>query len=303
VPALIIAAFSHLHYMLMPTVFSDRISTGDLLRVAFNVVVFVGLMWEVREAYLAERRRAGELESAFALERRRAEDLERIDRARADLFRLVSHELMHPVAAVRGWIVTLERRWDELDDDRKLAIIRRLDAETERLRDLAEQAPDAADVRSVLEPVLPRREHVTELVEQALGGAGQLQGRVRVAIDPVACEACVRADGARILQVLRNLLTNAARHGGDSRVQLAVYTSDRDVVFEVTDDGPGISAVDLPHVFEQGYRGAGGTAPGKGLGLYICKGIVESHGGWIVAESVPDVRTTFRFTLPKWVDA
>jgi signal transduction histidine kinase len=302
VPALVLAAFSHLDYMLMPTLFSDRISTGDLLRLAFLIVVFVGLMWEVRAASLAERRRAGELESAFAIERRRAEDLERIDRARADLFRLVSHELMHPVAAVRGWIVTLERRWDELDDDRKLEIVRRLGAETERLRDLAEQAPDAADVRAVLEPVFPRRERVTELIEEAVGGT-QLGERVHVFVDEIARVASVRADGARILQVVRNLLTNAARHGGDTSAQLSVFADEREVLFEVTDFGPGIAPGDLPHVFEQGYRGSGATAPGAGLGLYICKGIVESHGGTISAESVPGARTTFRFTLPRWVDA
>jgi signal transduction histidine kinase len=298
VPALVLAAFSHLHYMLTPTVFSDRISTGDLLSVAFLVVVFVGLMWDVRAAYLAERQRAGELQSAFAMERRRADDLERIDRARADLFRLVSHELMHPVAAVRGWIVTLERRWDELDDHRKLEIVKRLDAETERLRDLAEQAPDAADVRAVLEPVLPRRERVVELIEEAIGGASE---RVHVFVDNVARDASVRADGARILQVLRNLLTNAARHGGDAPAQLSVFADGREVLFEVTDFGPGIPAADLPHVFEQGYRGSAATAPGAGLGLFICKGIVESHGGTITAESVPGVRTTFRFSLPRWV--
>ena len=298
-PALVLAAFSHLHYMLMPTVFSDRISTGDLLRVAFHVVVFVGLMWEIRWAYLIERRRAGELESAFAAERRRADDLERLDRARADLFRLVSHELMHPVAAVRGWIVTLERRWDELDDARKLEIVKRLDAETERLRDLAEKAPDAADVRAVLEPVLPRRERVPELVEQAVGGARELDTRVRVFVDAVAREASVEADGARILQVLRNLLSNASRHGGDTAVQLSVFADADEVLFEVTDFGPGIAPAALPHVFEQGYRGPGTVVPGAGLGLYICKGIVEAHGGTIAAESIPGVRTTFRFSLPR----
>ncbi len=300
-PALVLAAFAHVHYMLMPTVFSDEISTGDLLRVAFQAVVFVGLMWEVRRAYLAERRRAGELESAFAAERRRADDLERIDRARADLFRLVSHELMHPVAAVRGWIVTLGRRWDELDDDQKRDIVKRLDAETQRLRDLAEQAPDAADVRAVLEPVVPRHERVTELVEQAVGGALELDTRLDVFVDAVARKASVHADGARILQVLRNLLVNSARHAGDSPTQLSVFADDHEVLFEVTDYGPGISPADLPHVFEQRYRGSDAAGAGAGLGLYICKGIVEAHGGTIAAESVPGVRTTFRFSLPRSV--
>jgi signal transduction histidine kinase len=201
---------------------------------------------------------------------------------------------------VRGWIVTLERRWDDLDDARKLEIVKRLDAETARLRDLAEQAPDAADVRAVLEPVLQRVERVPELVEQAVGGGAELDGHVRVSVDGAARAASVRADGARILQVLRNLLSNAARHGGDSPTRLSVSADAREVLFEVTDFGPGISPEDLPHVFEQGFRGSGATAPGEGLGLYICKGIVESHGGAIAADSVPGVRTTFRFTLPRW---
>jgi len=301
-PALVLAAFSHVHYMLVPTVFSDAISTGDLLRVAFYVVVFCGLVWEVRTAYLSERRRAAELENAFAAEQRRAEELERLARARADLVRLVTHELMHPVAAVRGWIVTLERRWDELDDVRRREIVSHLDAETRRLRDLAEQAPEATDVDSLFQPVFVRRTRVTELVDQAVVGAQDLPGRLDVHVDKGVGEAVVRADGARVLQVLRNLLSNAARHGGGSLVELSVLAGTHAAVFEVTDAGPGIMAHDLPHIFEQGYRANGNDGVGAGLGLYICKGIVEAHGGSISAETLPGIRTTFRFSVPWWED-
>jgi signal transduction histidine kinase len=299
-PALVLAAFSQIHYMLMPTVFSDAISTGDLLRVAFYVVVFCGLVWEVRTAYLSERHRAVELENAFFAEQRRAEELERLDRARADLVRLVTHELMHPVAAVRGWIVTLERRWDELDDGRKLEIVSNLDAETRRLRDLAEQAPEATEVASLFQPIFVRRTRVTELVDQAMVGAEDLDGRLEVHVDRGVREAAVRADSARVLQVLRNLLSNAARHGGGSPVELSVLAGTHAAVFEVTDAGPGIMTDDLPHIFERGYRANGAEAAGAGLGLYICKGIVEALGGSISAESLPGVRTTFRFSVPWW---
>ena len=299
-PALVIAAFAHAHYMLIPTVFSDRISTGDVLRVGFTLTVVVGLMWEIRNAFAAERKRAVRLEAAFAAERERVRELERLDRAHAELLRLVTHELMHPIAAVRGWVVTLRRRWDTLDDAKKLEIVERLDGESIRLRDLAERAPEAADGGALLQPVLLRAQPVEDLLEQAVDAAEDLNGRLRVYVDRVAREASVRADATRVLQVLRNLLANAARYGGESEVELSVFGDPDTVLFEVRDFGPGIPARDLPHVFEQGYRGAhaGDDDGGAGLGLFICKRIVEAHGGSIWATSDPGRATTMSFTVP-----
>jgi signal transduction histidine kinase len=299
-PALVLAAFSHVHYALMPTVFSGRISTGDLLRIAFHLLVVVGLMWEIRSAYIAERGRSMQLESAFAAERERVKELERLDRAHAEFLRLVTHELMHPIAAARSWIVTLRRRWDSLDDQGKREIVARLDAETARLRDLAEQAPDAGDAGTLLQPVLLGAHRVTDLVNQAGAAAEELNGRLRIYVDRVARTASVRADGTRILQTLRNLLLNAARHSGEGDVELSVFGDPQTVLFEVRDFGTGIAPKDLPHIFEQGYRGSGTRVDegGTGLGLYICKRIVEAHGGAIWATSWPTQGTCVSFTLP-----
>jgi signal transduction histidine kinase len=299
-PALVLAAFAHVHYMLIPSVFTDRISTGDLLRVGFTITVLVGLMWEIRNAFATERTRAVRLEAAFAAERERVRELERLDRAHAELLRLVTHELMHPIAAVRGWVVTLRRRWDTLDDAKKLEIIGRLDAESVRLRDLAERAPEAADAGTLLQPVLLRVQPVPWLVDQAVEAAEDLNGRLRVYVDKVARASSVRADSTRVLQVLRNLLANAARYGGESEVELSVFGDPETVLFEVRDFGPGIPAPDLPHVFKQGYRGAhaGDDDGGAGLGLFICRRIVEAHGGEIWATSDPGRTTTMSFTLP-----
>ena len=298
--ALVVAAFAHLHNTLVPTVFSDAISTGDVLRFASQVIVLGGLMWEVRQAYLAERDRAELLASAYARERLRAEELERVDRARADLVRLVTHELMHPVAAVRGWVLTLQRRWDELDDRRKIEIVARLGSETERLRDLAEQVPDATHVGGLFGSVFTRRERVWDLIDESTMGIEGLDGRLKVDVDATAGDAEVRADGTRVVQVLRNLLQNAARYGDEAPVTLSVRAHDREAVFEVMDTGPGIARDDLPKVFWRGYRAKNASEPGAGLGLFIVKSIVDAHGGTISAESEPGVRTSLRFSLPLW---
>jgi signal transduction histidine kinase len=299
-PALVIAAFSHIHYMLMPTVYSDRISTGDFLRIAFTVVVLIGLMWEVRRAYGAERDRSTRLQAAYMAQGERVRELERLDRARAELLRLVTHELMHPIAAARSWIVTLRRRWDTLDDRAKLEIVKRLDLETRRLRDLAERSPDEGEAGVLLQPVLLRSHRVTDLLAQAAKTAEDLNGRLRVHLDRVARGASVRADATRVLQTFRNLLANAARHSGDGDVELSVFADPQTVLFEVRDYGVGIAPKDLPHIFEQGYRGSDTHADdgGTGLGLYICKRIVEGHGGSIWATSWPQKGTCVSFTLP-----
>jgi len=96
--ALLLAAFSHVHYMYFPTVFTDRIATGDVLRFAFMLVLAAGLLWEIRYAYHAERRRSVELAAAYQTERLRVIELERSDRARNELFSILTHELLLPVA-------------------------------------------------------------------------------------------------------------------------------------------------------------------------------------------------------------
>ncbi|MCI0439048.1 MAG: cell wall metabolism sensor histidine kinase WalK, partial [Chloroflexi bacterium] len=116
----------------------------------------------------------------------------------------------------------------------------------------------------------------------------------------------VSVDSARISQVLANLLSNAVRYapeGGEIAVEARLNggPDSSGVEISVRDNGPGISAEDLPHVFERFYRAdrsrsrAGG---GTGLGLAIAKELVEAHGGRIWAESEPDRGSRFAFTIP-----
>jgi signal transduction histidine kinase len=109
-------------------------------------------------------------------------------------------------------------------------------------------------------------------------------------------------DATRIEQVLDNLVSNAAKYGEiGADITIALERHDADFEVAVISRGAGIAPVDLPRVFQRFARSERERrrgVPGLGLGLYICKGLIEAHGGRIWAESIPGRTTTFRFTIP-----
>lgn len=114
-------------------------------------------------------------------------------------------------------------------------------------------------------------------------------------------------DSARLHQVVGNLVTNAMRHAGEeASVTIRLSRPDEDMVaVEVIDDGDGISADDVPHLFERFYRAdvsRSRASGGSGLGLSIVKRLIELHNGTITVESELGEGTTFRILLPVWRD-
>lgn len=111
----------------------------------------------------------------------------------------------------------------------------------------------------------------------------------------------VAADGARVVQVLGNLMRNALKYTTrDGRVGLAAEARDGSVVFSVSDTGPGISVENQASVFDRYWQSSNGARTrGTGLGLSIAKGIVEAHGGRIWVDSTVGHGSTFSFTIPQ----
>jgi signal transduction histidine kinase len=103
-----------------------------------------------------------------------------------------------------------------------------------------------------------------------------------------------------VRQVVANLVSNALRHAPVPGSQVVVSAAQKGEALEiaVADDGPGIPADDLPHVFDRFWRGEQGRAGGSGLGLAIARELVAAHGGRIWVESAPGKGTVFRLTLP-----
>jgi signal transduction histidine kinase len=300
--ALVLAAFTHVHYALLPTVFTAHVSTGDLLRLVFSLVVLTGLGIDVSKTYVMEHERSARLADAYAEERQRLQQLEEVDRARAHLFEILTHELMHPVASIRGFVVTLTRLWDELDDATRREFMSRLDRESDRLRSLSESAATAAELERAAFSLNPRPERAVDLVHEAAESTQDLGGRLQLRIE-LEETARVMVDRARIQQVFRNLLSNAEKYApGLERVELSVKPNEREVVFSLMDQGPGIGPDQHHRIFQRFSRvrpPGMEHVPGSGLGLYISREIVEAHGGRIWVESQPGTGATFRFTLPR----
>ena len=296
---LLLAAFSHLHYMFFPTVFTSRLSTGDALRMAMILVFATGLVWEVKRLY---QERADRLAAAYESERARVIELERLDRSRQELFAILTHELLHPVAAIRALSLTLIQRWDTTPEVTRRRLASRVEAESRRLRDLTEGASTVTALDGDGVSLVRRSERAVDIAREAAEMVDELHGRLRLVVEPGGEFLSVDADRGRILQALRNLLSNAEKYSHEGTgIELTLGGDEGEAIFSVTNAGPGIPPEDLPSLFQRfsRTRPAGKeSVPGSGLGLYIAKRIVDAHGGTIHVQSRPGAETVFSVRLP-----
>jgi signal transduction histidine kinase len=161
---------------------------------------------------------------------------------------------------------------------------------------------DAANIAAAGLAVRRVRVRVRELLADVASHPPPLLARkdIRFRVDPIADDPDVLCDPDRLTQVFSNLLGNASkftRPGGG--VTLQAQLAPGEVVFSVSDTGSGIAEALLPHVFDRHARGEGSNG-GVGLGLYICKAIVEAHGGRIWVRSEPGSGTVFSFSVPRF---
>ena len=224
--------------------------------------------------------------------------LDEIERLRTEFLGLVSHELREPLAAIRGSATTLMEDADALGPAEMREFHRIIAEQSGHMRGLIGDLLDAGRLDSGTLSVSPEPSELAELVERArntfLGGGG----RHAIVVDLPAGLPRAMADRRRIVQVLNNLFANAARHAPESSpIRVSAAGADAHVAVSVTDEGRGIAPEQLPRLFDK--HAEGGSKAGYGLGLAICKGLVEAHGGRIQAESAgPGRGATLTFTLP-----
>ena len=233
--------------------------------------------------------------------------LEELDRLRTDFLNMVSHELRTPLAAIMGSTSTVLHASPALDPIEMHQFFRIIDEQANQMRGLIRDLLDAGRIDTGTLSVSPVATEVRALVEQARSAFLNGGATHSVLVDLPQDLPRVLADGPRIVQVLNNLLSNAARHSpGDSPIRVAAARHGQHVEVSISDEGRGVSAEQLPLLFRK-YAGLGDAGPGysgTGLGLAICKGLVEAHGGRIRAESGgPGKGTRFTFTIPAAEDA
>ena len=235
--------------------------------------------------------------------------LEELDRLRTEFLNMVSHELRTPLAAIKGSTTTVLGAPPVLDPVELHQFFRVVDEQADHMRGLIADLMDAGRIEAGTLSVRPVATVVRELVEQARNALLNGGTTHTVLIDLPEDLPLVLADGPRIVQVLNSLLSNAARHSPASMpIRVAAVRDGTHVAVAVSDEGPGIPAAQLPRLFRRytvsDDETAGHGFRGAGLGLAICKGLVESHGGRIRAESAGSGQgTRFTFTIPVAEDA
>ena len=210
--------------------------------------------------------------------------LEDLERLRAEFLGMVSHELRTPLSAIKGSVDTLLEASAELDPAEMTQFFRIIRDQSESMRHLIGDLLDVARIDTGTLPVSPEPVDVTVMVDDARSRFQSGGGRSNLVIDIPPDLPRVLADRRRIVQVLTNLLSNAARHSNElSAIRVAAVRDGVHVAFSVADDGVGVPAERLPHLFRKFSQldgeERGRENGGSGLGLAICRGIVEAHGG------------------------
>jgi len=211
-----------------------------------------------------------------------------------------SHELKTPLAAMSGYAQNAEM---ELIKGGDTALIqeklRRISSESNRMALMVTQILDATRIeegRMVLELAPCDIESlVRETVETYFAVLNKNNNRLALRI-PLELPK-VEADSSRLQRVFVNLISNALKHTKNGTILVKAEEEESFVKVTVKDTGSGISEEDMPHIWERYYKGKH-SETGTGLGLFICKFIIESHGGKIWAESEVGKGTAFMFTLP-----
>ena len=227
--------------------------------------------------------------------------LEEQERLRAEFLAMVSHELRTPLTSVKGSIATLLDPPVTLGPAEMRQFHRIIDGQIDRMHVLISDLLDVARIETGELAVSPEPTDVALLASEAQNAFRSGGGRHNVLIELEPDLPWVMADRLRVVQVLGNLLTNAARHSPESSaIRVSAVREQVHVAVSVSDEGRGIPAESLPHLFRKFSRVESEEQGGDtGLGLAICKGIVEAHGGRIWADSAgPGLGARFTFTIP-----
>ena len=250
----------------------------------------------------------GEIVSAVAVVQDMT-PIQEVERLRRDFLAMVSHELRTPLTTIKGCTGIVLGSSTPPTNSEMLQYFRMIDEQSDNLRDLVNNLLDMTQIEAGALSVTLDPTEVKAIVEEARMAFVRQGQRNPVEVGLSANLPQIVADRKRVVQVLNNLLSNASKYSGEfSTIRVTASRDDIYVAFSVMDEGRGIPTDQLSNLFKKFSRiDEGGRelkVAGEGLGLAICKGIVEAHGGRIRAESCGEgqgTRTTF--TIPEVANA
>jgi two-component system sensor histidine kinase KdpD len=218
---------------------------------------------------------------------------------------VVSHELRTPITTIFGGTRVLARRWREMEPAARDGILRDIVEEADRLYRLVADLlvltrVERGSLDSGDEPI-----HLGRIVERVVASERARWPEIRFEAAVAHGLPSAAGEESYVEQVLRNLLGNAAKYGGPgSTVTATVDAVDDGVRLQVLDEGPGVDEDELDHLFDLFYRSpaTSGAVGGAGIGLFVCRRLVEAMDGRITARRRPQGGAAFVVTLPRYLD-
>jgi signal transduction histidine kinase len=214
---------------------------------------------------------------------------------------IISHELKTPVALIKGYVGTLRREdaaWDRQVVQDSLQVI---EEEADHLTEMIENLLDASRLQAGVLPIKLSDVFLPEIVNR-------LEKRFQVETDRHTLTSdfppdfpIIMGDVTRLEQVISNLISNAIKYAPGGDIHISGQVRPEQVIICVSDRGPGIAQEDIPHVFDRFYRSpeAVRQTKGAGLGLYLARAIIESHGGRMWVDPQPSTGARICFSLPR----
>jgi signal transduction histidine kinase len=233
-----------------------------------------------------------------------------------ELLATVSHELRQPLASIRGFTEMLLAHWADFAETDKIEMLKEILHDAVRVGRLVDELLDVSRLESGRVTLYRRPTDIGEVVARVVTNLKLSYPALEAVVELPRRFPPVFADPFKLEQVFTNIVENACKHGSAGTVRIAVSSVSSGsyepgpgpgrargrgrpaAEIAISDDGPGISAEELPHVTEKFYRSAQSNTNGLGLGLWVSQGIVEAHGGQLVATSGGGGGTTVRFTIP-----
>jgi len=221
------------------------------------------------------------------------------ERMRSAILSSVSHDLRTPLATITGAASSLLKEGEHYDGTARRQLVQAIYEEGHRLDRLLKNLIDMTRLEAGSLQLKKERHPVEEVIGSALQRLERRLEPYRIVTHLPENLSMIPMDAILIEQVFINLLDNAMAYGPpDGTIDISVMPNNGMIVCEIADRGPGVQPGDEQRVFEKFYRGTPKREGGLGLGLTICQGIIEAHGGRIWAENRPDGGAVFRFTLP-----
>lgn len=223
------------------------------------------------------------------------------DRLKDEFLNMVSHEMRTPLTVVIGGLHMLMTYSDRMSEDDKIGLLKDAYAEAEALSEIVNNLLELSRCRAGHLQLRGENIAIYSLLQETVDKTRRQYPHHRFSIKAPRL-ASVNGDRRRLELVVYNLLDNAAKYSPPGSLVTAFGNFRRsEVIIGVSDQGPGISAADQEKLFlpfERLGQGPAGAVGGTGLGLVVCKKLVEAHGGYIYVQSEPGRGSTFFFSLP-----